>query len=117
MADPKFAPEDFRQVLHAGYAFIRSIETNKAISALTLDHLLQGHIDALKQDSIRVSAMVDDGGGALSSGKGDRISRWDQIDEIEKLFTQAVQALKSAGTNSEKLANLGIVESSGEEGV
>jgi len=108
MADPKFAPENFRQILHSGYTLIRSIETNKAVSALTLDHLLQNHIDALKKGTIRASATVDDNGNALPDGRGNSISRWDQIDEIEKLFTQAVNALKKAGSNTEKLAQLGI---------
>lgn len=107
MADPKFAPENFRQILHSGYSFVRSIESNKAISALTMDHLIQGHIDSLKQDSSRSSQLVDDSGKSL----GNRISRWDQVDEIEKLFTKAVQTLKDAGSSSEKLANLGIEES------
>lgn len=107
MADPKFNPQNFRQILHSGYTFIRSIETNKAISALTLDHLIQGHIDSLKQDSTRASLLVSDDGKSL----GDRISRWDQIDEIEKLFTKAVEALKAAGDNTEKLSQLGITES------
>jgi len=111
MADPKFAPENFRQILGSGYALVRSIETNKAISALTMDHLIQAHIDSLKQSTTRASQIVDDSGKSL----GDRISRWDQIDEIEKLFTKAVQALKDAGNSSEKLANLGIVEATEEK--
>ena len=110
MADPKFAPENFRQILHSGYTLIRSIETTKAISALTMDHLIQGHIDSLKQDSVRASQLVDDGGMSL----GNRVSKWDQIDEIEKLFTEAVKALKDAGDNSDKLLKLGIDSSKGD---
>ena len=104
MADPKYAPENFRQILHSGYSFVRSIETNKAVSALTMDHIIQGHIDSLKKDSKRSSQLVDDGGKSL----GDRISRWDQIDEIEKLFTKAVESLKAAGDNKTKLEALGL---------
>ena len=104
MADPKFSSSNFREILHSGYTFIRSIETSKAISALTLDHLIQGHIDSLKQDSTRSSQLVSDDGKSL----GNRISRWDQVDEIEKLFTKAVEALKAAGDNREKLSQLGI---------
>lgn len=111
MANPKFAPENFRQILGSGYALVRSIETNKAISALTMDHLIQAHIDSLKQNVTRASQILDDSGKSL----GDRVSRWDQIDEIEKLFTKAVQALQDAGSNSEKLASLGIVESTEEK--
>ena len=104
MAAPKFASENFRQVLHAGYTFVRSLETNKAISALTLDHLIQDHIDSLKQGVTVASAILDDSGKSV----GDRISRWDRVDEVEKLLTQAVKALKDAGTSSVKLAALGI---------
>lgn len=111
MADPKFEPDNFRKILHSGYTLIRSIETNKAISAITLDHLIQGHIDSLKKDETRASALVDDSGKSL----GNRVSRWDQIDEIEKLFTKAVDALKAAGDNEDKLAKLGIVASSEEK--
>lgn len=104
MADPKFDPANFRQILHSGYTLIRSIETNKAISSLTLDHLIQGHIDSLKADSVRASQNVSDSGKSL----GNRISKWDRVDEIEKLFTKAVEALKDAGDNDAKLAALGI---------
>jgi hypothetical protein len=115
VADPKFNPENFRQILHSGYTLIRSIETSKAISALTLDHMIQNHLDALggpeldkkKNSGSRVSLLVDDKGKSL----GERQSRWDQIDEIEKLFTKAVTELKNAGDNAEKLSQLGIVES------
>ena len=113
MADPKFEKENFRQILHSGYTLIRSIESNKAVSALTMDHLIQGHIDSLKQDSTRSSQLVDDSGKSL----GNRISRWDQIDEIEKLFSQAVQAMKDAGDNAEKLAELGIDITKADESV
>lgn len=104
MADPKYSDSNFREILHSGYTFVRSIESSKAISALTLDHLIQGHIDSLKQDSTRSSQLVSDSGKSL----GNRISRWDQIDEIEKLFTKAVEALKAAGDSREKLSQLGI---------
>jgi hypothetical protein len=110
MADPKFAPENFRQILHSGYSLIRSIETTKAISALTMDHLIQGHIDSLKQDSVRASQLVDDGGKSV----GNRVSKWDQIDEIEKLFTEAVKALKAAGDSTDKLLKLGIDSTKGD---
>lgn len=106
MAKPKFDPANFRDILHSGYTLIRSMETTKAISSLTLDHLIQAQIDALVQDSTRASILVDDHGKSL----GDRISRWDEIDAIEQLFTQAVQALKSAGDDSEKLKELGIFD-------
>jgi hypothetical protein len=107
MADPKFEPSNFRQILHSGYTLIRSIESNKAISSLTMDHLIQGHIDALKPDATRASSLVDDSGQSL----GNRTSRWDQIDEVEKLFTKAVEALQAAGDNVEKLEQLGITQS------
>lgn len=104
MADPKFDSANFRQILHSGYTLIRSIETNKAIASLTLDHLIQGHIDSMKASSTRAFQIVSDEGKSL----GNRISRWDRVDEIEKLFTEAVKALEDAGDNAEKLSALGI---------
>jgi len=101
---PAFDPANFRQILHSGYTLVRSIESNKAVSALTLDHIIQGHITALKQSEVR---QILDGKG---QSVGNRISRWDQLDELEKLFTQAVDALNNAGDDPSALSQLGITD-------
>jgi hypothetical protein len=106
----KFQPENFRQILHSGYSALRGLEVSKALSGVTLNHVIKGHIDSLKRDSLRASFLVDDRGESL----GDRISQWDRIDEIEKMFKDAVKALEAAGDSTESLNALGITSTKGD---
>lgn len=95
---------DLRSILHSAYAFVRSVESNKAASALTLDHMIQEQIDTLKKGETR--GILDARGGVLEK----RASKWDQLDSLEKSLDAAVQAMQDAGDDPEKLKQLGIFE-------
>lgn len=95
---------DLRQTLHSAFTFVRSIETNKATASLTMDHLVQEQINSLKKGETR---SISD---ARGENLGNRLSRWDQLDALEKRIAQAVQAIKAAGNDPDKLASLGIDE-------
>ena len=95
---------DLHSVLHSAYTFVRSMETNSSIAALTLDHLLQDHINALKKGSTTV--MSD----ATGTGIGSRKSRWDQLDELQSQFNSVISSLQNAGNDPEKLQALGVYE-------
>lgn len=96
--------QDIRTFLHSAFAYVRGTEVNKATAALTLDHLLQEQINALKKGEAR---SVLDGRGAVI---GKRLSRWDQLDALEKNIEQATKAIEEAGNDSAKLEALGIVD-------
>jgi hypothetical protein len=93
-----------RQILHSAYSFIRSVESNKAIASLTLDHLIQEQIDSLKKGETR--SIVDGKGESV----GNRVSRWDRLDALEKDIENAVKAIKDAGGDVDKLKAIGIYE-------
>ena len=95
---------DLRQVLHSAYTFVRSIEANKAAAAITLDHLVQEQIIALKQGEVR--QITDAKGDTV----GNRISRWDALDALDRQIDQAVQAIQNAGNDPDKLEAIGIIE-------
>lgn len=95
---------DSRRILHSAYSFIRSVESNKAISSLTLDHVLQEHITSLKKGEMR--GILDGSGKSL----GSRSSRFDQIEELERDLDKLVRAVKGAGDDRQKLADLGLTD-------
>lgn len=97
---------DLHRVLHSAYSFVRGMATNSSIASLTLDHLLEEHIRALKMGEKRV--MSDAGGTGFDS----RPSRWDQIDEVEQKFLEVIGAIEKAGNDPDKLRSLGIYEAS-----
>lgn len=99
---------DLRTVLHSAYTFVRSIEVNKATASLTLDHLIQAQIDRIKKGSTR--AILDSQGASV----GNRTAYLDDLDSLEKDLGDVIQAVNDAGTDSAKLAALGIDSIDGE---
>ena len=95
---------DLRRTLHSAYAFIRSVEVNKATASLTLDHLLQEQISKLKKGDTR--SILDSKGESL----GNRIAYLDTLDALSEELKNVVQAVKDAVSDPEKLKALGIFE-------
>lgn len=93
---------DLRRVIHSAYTLIRSQEVNKATASLTLDHLIQEQITRLKKGETR--AILDSKGDSM----GSRVSYLDSLDSLEKELKDAVKAIKDAGTDADKLAELGL---------
>ena len=102
-SEPK-VPDALRKTLHSAYTFIRSVETNKAIGQLTLDHLIQAQITRLKH---RPDTNVVDSSGEST---GDKPSRWDELTKLADSIDKVVQDIEKAGTDSAKLQALGIYE-------
>lgn len=96
--------EDVRRALHSAYTLVRSVESNKAISTWTLDHMVQEQITRLKQGEVR--SFVDGAGESV----GSRTSKYDQLTDIETQVTNAVQAIKKAAGDPDKLHELGVYE-------
>lgn len=90
------------ELLGAAYSYIRGVEANKAISALTLDHLIQQQIDAIKGGDSR--ALLDSTGSSV----GTRASKLDVLTSIQKSIDQLVQAVSAAGNDPTKLSDLGL---------
>lgn len=101
---------DLHRILHSAYTFVRSSETNNSISALTLDHLLKEHIQALGSDPEKRKTEKRVMSDATGAGFDSRASRWDQIDDMEKQFNGVIKAIKEAGDDIAKLKALGIYE-------
>ncbi len=99
---------DLRRVLHSAYTFVRSQEINKATASLTLDHMIQEQINTLKKGQTR--AFLD----AKGDDDGSRVSYLDSLDTLEKELADVVKAVKDAGSDTEKLAALGITETDNE---
>ena len=95
---------DLRRALHSAYTLVRSVESNKAISSWTLDHMIQDQITRLKQGEVR--AFLDGAGETV----GSRTSRYDQLTDIETQVTNAVKAIKDTAGDPDKLRALGVFE-------
>lgn len=91
-----------RQMIHSGYTFVRSVEASRAASALTLDHLIQEHLEGLKAGSQR----------EISGGQGEvvghRASALDRLDDLERGVTDAVQFFETVGNDEDKQVEAGI---------
>jgi len=94
--------QDIRSILYAGYSFVRSIEENKAIASITMDHLIQDYITSIKQGEVR--DITDAQGNTVNQ----RTSRYDQLSDLLTSFNNAIQAIQDAGDDPGKLAALGI---------
>jgi hypothetical protein len=97
--------QDIRSVLADAFTFVRSVESNKALAALTLDHLIQDYIDSIKQGS--TTAIIDGQGNSV----GSRISRFDQLSNLLTDMQNAVQSIQQAGDDPAKLQALGLFQS------
>lgn len=91
-----------RSVLHSAYSFVRSVETNRAIASLTLDHLLQDQIQAILGGEER--SILDAAGESLDR----RTSKLDTLDRLDADVSAVVKAVMDAGNDPEKLAELGL---------
>lgn len=96
---------DTRRILHSAYSFVRGVESNRSVSSLTMDHLLQEHITNLKKGEVR---QILDGRG---ESVGKRSSKYDDLEELEKGIDEMTAAVRSAGDDQEKLARLGLSDS------
>lgn len=95
-------PLQFRKTLHSVYSFVRSVEVNRATASLTLDHLIQAQMERIKGGSTR--SILDSKGESL----GSRVSLLDALAALEKDMTAAVEAVDKAGSDPQKLEELGI---------
>lgn len=75
-----------RTVLHQAFSTIRASETNRSTSAITLDHLLQEQVTSIEQAKLPA------------------------LDSLEKSLKAVVQSIEDAGTDTERLKQLGVYE-------
>lgn len=90
------------EIIHSAYAFVRGAETNKAISSLTLDHLLQQQIDAIRGKGAR---LLLDAAGVKS---GTRPGKLETLDKIQADIDNVVSKIQEAGDDPAKLQALGL---------
>lgn len=90
------------ELLQSAYSFVRGVEANKAISALTLDHIIQQQIDAIQGGDSH--SMLSASGDTI----GARTSKLAMLDSVQSGIDAVVQAVSSAGDDPTKLADLGL---------
>lgn len=98
--------QDIRTVLYSAYSYVRSQEANQSIATITLDQIIQTHINELKQGV--TTDIVD----AQGSNHGTRASRYDELDALEKQVAAMVQSVQSAGADPSKLSDAGLTSDS-----
>lgn len=102
-------PDSFRKVLHSAYTLVRSVEANKALSTVTLDHLIQEQITLLDKDATR--PLMDGKGGVISDVKGQplkRRSRRNQLVDLQASVASAIEQIKAASGDEAKMNALGL---------
>lgn len=91
-----------QEILHAAYSFVRSTELNKSISSITLDHLIQDHIEAIQGGESR--GLLD----ATGKRTNLRPTKLDRLDRLEQDIDSVVKAVEEAGDDPQKLTALGL---------
>lgn len=86
------ASRSVQERLHTAFSFVRGQETNRSISSLTLDHLLQERIDAIEGGESR---NLLDAAGATTSKRPSKLA---QLDDMEKAIDDVVKAFESEET-------------------
>lgn len=97
----------YRTQIHEAYTYIRSIEAGKAVSPITLDHLIQKQIQFLKTGSSR--PLIDARGENSNYG---RISRYDQLKAIKENIQAIVADIKKVGDDPTQLEDKGLTSPS-----
>ena len=88
--------------LYSAYSFIIGVERNKALAALTLDHLLNEHIIAIEGEDPEFIMSVT---GQTSEYKVSKLQRLETLkDDIDSL----VSAVEEAGDDYVALAKIGL---------
>jgi hypothetical protein len=67
--DKALAQANEATILHRAYSFIRSREMNKAVASMTLDHLLQEHIERIEGGDSRAMLSATGRRGAMRPSK------------------------------------------------
>jgi hypothetical protein len=102
--------DDLLGTLADAMTFVKSIEENNSISALTLDSLLQSYINSLQgtppgsATANVASTVVDPEGNTLYT----KPTRYDQLTALQNSIDTACTAIQKAGTDPAKLAALGL---------
>lgn len=91
-------------ILHSVYSSVRGAEQNRSSVPLTLDHLLQERIDAIRGGKSREVLLVS--GARDSSTK--KPTKLDQLTAMKTAIDQVVSALNKAGSDPAKLRDLGL---------
>jgi hypothetical protein len=109
MADPALSTggnsgHDLRKTLHSAVIFVRSVEANRAMGTITLKHMVSEQIKFLKPKASR--SIVD----ATGSSVGNRLSRWDRLDQLLRDTKGAVASVRAAGDDAGRLKQLGVYE-------
>jgi hypothetical protein len=98
------AKQDIRRIIHSAYSLIRSDQANRSISSLTLDHLLQEHINLISRSETR-QINSEQGGD-----EGNRVSKIDQLNTIKSELDSVIRAIDSAQGDPDSLEDLGLKE-------
>lgn len=83
---------DGRAILHSAFAFVRSVEANRASAAITLDHVIEKQVQFLKAGTTR--PIVDSQGASV----GDRTSRYDELTNLKNQIDNLVSSAKGIST-------------------
>jgi hypothetical protein len=95
---------DLRKTLHSAVTFVRSVEANRAMGTITLKHMVSEQIKFLKPKATR--SIIDAAGASV----GNRMSRWDRLDQLLRDTKGAVASVRAAGDDASRLAKIGVYE-------
>ena len=76
------------ELLHSAYSFVRSVESNKGLAAVTLEHVIQEQIERIEGGSSRNLLSVS---GSIS---GERLSKLAVLDRVEDGINSVIQYLE-----------------------
>jgi hypothetical protein len=96
-------PSSAEELIHSAYAYVRGVEKNKALAALTLDHLLNEHIIAIEGGDPDYVMSIQGEASAM------RLPKLKRIELVQKSIDDLVTAVEAAGDDAAKLVALGLL--------
>lgn len=86
----------YRTQLHEAYTFVRSTEASRAVSPITLNHLIYKQMEFLKGSP---RPLIDAMGADTQSG---RVSRYETIKAIKANIDKIIADIKKEGDSAEE---------------
>lgn len=85
--------EEVLRIIHSAYSFVRGIESRTALAPLSLDHVIQEHLDRIQGSSSLQSQVAI---RSATSSRPKRLTKQEALLSLQSELSMAVKAISSS---------------------